>query len=72
MTDGREHEKECLLSGETLERLMREQVERPLPRRFYTDVTVAKADGGFTVLLDGRPLRTPAQAPLRAAHARPG
>ena len=59
MSDGREHEKECLLSGETLERLLRDQVERPLPRRFYKDVSVTEADGGFTVLLDGRPLRTP-------------
>jgi chaperone required for assembly of F1-ATPase len=29
------------------------------PRRFYKDVTVAEADGGFTILLDGRNLRTP-------------
>lgn len=33
-------------------------------RRFYTSVTVAVADGGFSVTLDGRPLRTPAGAPL--------
>jgi len=29
------------------------------PRRFYKDVTVAEADCGFTILLDGRNLRTP-------------
>lgn len=29
------------------------------PRRFYKAVTVAEADGGFGVLLDGRTLRTP-------------
>ena len=28
-------------------------------RRFYKEVTVAPANGGFTVLLDGRNLRTP-------------
>jgi len=64
MTDGREHEKECLLSAERIERLRREHVERPLPRRFYVDVAVEEADGGFTVLLDGRPLRTPLKRPF--------
>ncbi len=64
MTDGREHERECLLTGETLRRLAREQVERPLPRRFYDNVAVAEAEGGYTVLLDGRPLRTPLKRPF--------
>ena len=64
MADGREHERECLLTGETLRRLAREQVERPLPRRFYDDVTVAGAEGGFTVLLDGQPLHTPLKRPF--------
>lgn len=30
-----------------------------LPKRFYTDVGVAPVDGGFTVTLDGRQVRTP-------------
>ena len=34
-----------------------EPVEKP--RRFYKEVTVGQADGGWTVLLDGRTLRTP-------------
>lgn len=34
---------------------------RELPKRFYTAVTLAPADGGHTVLLDGRPVRTPAK-----------
>lgn len=42
----------------------------PLPKRFYTEVSVGEAEGGFTVLLDGRPVRTPARglllAPTRA------
>ena len=33
-------------------------------KRFYTEATVTPADGGFAVLLDGRPIRTPARAPL--------
>ncbi|WP_434289241.1 ATP12 family chaperone protein [Celeribacter sp. SCSIO 80788] len=33
-------------------------------KRFWKDTTVAEAEGGFTVHLDGRPVRTPAKAPL--------
>ncbi len=36
----------------------------PRPKRFYADVAVAAADGGWTVTLDGRPVRTPARALL--------
>lgn len=32
---------------------------RELPKRFYKTVTVGEAESGFTVLLDGRPVRTP-------------
>jgi chaperone required for assembly of F1-ATPase len=35
-----------------------------LPRRFYTLAGVGEAEGGFAVLLDGRPLRTPRKAAL--------
>ncbi|MDI4664610.1 ATPase [Xanthobacter autotrophicus] len=38
----------------------------PLPKRFYTDVSVGETDGGFTILLDGRPVRTPARGMLLA------
>jgi chaperone required for assembly of F1-ATPase len=38
---------------------------RELPKRFYRTADVAEADGAFAVLLDGRPVRTPAKAPLR-------
>jgi chaperone required for assembly of F1-ATPase len=41
----------------------REPVEKP--RRFYKAVTVAEADGGWSVLLDGRALRTPKAQPMR-------
>jgi len=35
------------------------------PRRFWKEATVAEAEGGYDVLLDGRPVRTPGKAPLR-------
>ncbi len=34
------------------------------PKRFYEEVGIAPVEGGFEVRLDGRPLRTPGQAPL--------
>ena len=33
-------------------------------KRFYKEVSVARTDAGHEVRLDGRPLRTPAKAPL--------
>jgi chaperone required for assembly of F1-ATPase len=33
--------------------------------RFYKQATVSPEEGGVAVLLDGRPVRTPARAPLR-------
>lgn len=38
------------------------QMKTPLPKRFYKTVSVAKEEGGFAVLLDGRPARTPGRA----------
>ena len=35
------------------------QMKRPLPKRFYKDVSVDAAEGGYRILLDGRPVRTP-------------
>jgi chaperone required for assembly of F1-ATPase len=35
------------------------------PRRFWTEAQVVQADGGFTIHLDGKPVRTPLKAPLR-------
>jgi chaperone required for assembly of F1-ATPase len=34
---------------------------RPLPKRFYKDAAVGESEGGFSVLLDGRPVNTPAK-----------
>jgi chaperone required for assembly of F1-ATPase len=39
------------------QRLMRPK----LPKRFYKSAEAAKRDGGFCILLDGRPVRTPAK-----------
>lgn len=37
-------------------------MQKPMAKRFYKDVTVGEAEeGGFTILLDGRKLRTPAK-----------
>lgn len=36
--------------------------ERPLPKKFYTAVAVEQQDNAFTVLLDGRSVRTPQRA----------
>lgn len=38
----------------------------PLPKRFYSEVSVGEGEGGFTILLDGRPVRTPARGLLKA------
>ena len=44
--------------------LVRDATKQVLPKRFYKEATVAVRDGGFDVLLDGRPVRTPRQRPL--------
>lgn len=33
-------------------------------KRFWTDVSVAAADGGYGIALDGKPVRTPGRLPL--------
>jgi len=42
----------------------------PLPKRFYKTVSVAEENGSFAVLLDGKPMKTPAKrlfaSPVRA------
>lgn len=35
------------------------QMKRPLPKRFYKDVSIDRTEDGFRILLDGRPVRTP-------------
>ncbi|HUW72503.1 MAG TPA: ATP12 family protein [Methyloceanibacter sp.] len=46
-------------------------VQKPsLPKRFYKDVTVKEEGGQAALLLDGKPVRTPAKAPL-AVRSKP-
>ncbi len=40
------------------------QMKRPLPKRFYKEVSTDRTEDGFRILLDGRPVRTPAKKPL--------
>ncbi|WP_319528943.1 ATP12 family protein [uncultured Cohaesibacter sp.] len=39
----------------------KEVMKTPLPKRFYKDVTISEDDGGYRVLLDGKPIRSPAK-----------
>jgi chaperone required for assembly of F1-ATPase len=39
---------------------------KPGAKRFYTSVDVREEADGFAILLDGRPIKTPAGSPLRA------
>lgn len=49
---------------ETPEDKARRHARQALPKRFYTTVTVAEADGAHRVLLDGKPVLTPARHAL--------
>jgi chaperone required for assembly of F1-ATPase len=42
----------------------KEALTPPLPKRFYKDVTVGGEDGAWAILLDGRPVKTPAKHAL--------
>lgn len=37
------------------------QMKRPLPKRFYKQAAAGAVEGGYGILLDGRPVRTPAK-----------
>jgi chaperone required for assembly of F1-ATPase len=51
--------------------LARRDLQKSLPRRFYAEARAEARDGGFVLLLDGRPAKTPAKnllaVPTRAA-----
>lgn len=47
----------------------RENPAPHLPKRFYKDVGVEPRDGGFAILLDGRPVRTPHKNHLQVPTA---
>jgi len=40
----------------------RRSTRMPQRKRFYASAGVAEAEGGFSVTLDGKPIRTPALA----------
>lgn len=40
------------------------QMKKPLPKRFFKEVAVAEGEGGFTIKLDGKSVKTPAKAVL--------
>lgn len=42
------------------------QMKKPLPKRFYSDVSVTEGEGRFVVELDGKAVRTPARNLLAA------
>ncbi|MFN3320727.1 MAG: ATP12 family chaperone protein [Allorhizobium sp.] len=37
------------------------QMKRPLPKRFYESVGIEEREGGFSITLDGKPVKTPAK-----------
>ena len=41
--------------------MARRDMQKTLPKRFYTEVAVGPHDRGHTLLLDGKPVRTPAK-----------
>ena len=44
--------------------MARRDLKKALPKRFYKVVTTAPVEGGFGLLLDGKPVRTPGKASL--------
>lgn len=51
-------------------RRARELSRSDLPKRFYTSVSVVEEQGAHAIVLDGRPVRTPARSPLRVPSLR--
>jgi len=45
-------------------RSVQKDLKRTLPKRFYKEATSALRDGAYAILLDGRPVRTPAGGSL--------
>ncbi|MBB3607807.1 ATP12 family chaperone protein [Rhizobium sp. BK602] len=40
------------------------QMKKPLPKRFYKDVTIRESEDGYAIELDGKVVKTPARRPL--------
>ena len=45
------------------------QMQKPLPKRFYSEVSVSEGEGGHAIHLDGKPVKTPAKKPLAVPTA---
>ncbi|MCB1456955.1 MAG: ATPase [Nitratireductor sp.] len=45
-------------------RKAQQAMKTPLPKRFYKEATVVQVENGFTIHLDGKPVRTPSRSPL--------
>jgi chaperone required for assembly of F1-ATPase len=45
------------------------QMQKPLPKRFYTEVSIDRGEGGYAILLDGRPVKSPAKNALAVPTA---
>jgi chaperone required for assembly of F1-ATPase len=45
------------------------QMHKPLPKRFYSEVSVSEGEGGHAIHLDGKPVKTPAKKPLAVPTA---
>lgn len=50
-------------------RAARQSAKPALPKRFYTEASVAPAEDGYRLVLDGRPARTPARRYLAVPQA---
>ena len=50
-------------AGEPIDpvKMARRDLQKVLPRRFYKEVSIASVEGGYALLLDGKPVRTPAK-----------
>lgn len=48
--------------------VIKDTMRQPLAKRFYKAATAEARNGGFAVLLDGRPVRTPKKAFLQVAN----
>jgi chaperone required for assembly of F1-ATPase len=42
-------------------KMARRDMQKTLPKRFYTEVSIAPHEAGYALLLDGKPVRTPAK-----------
>jgi chaperone required for assembly of F1-ATPase len=40
------------------------QMHKPMPKRFYKEVSVSAGEGGYLLLLDGKPVKTPTRNTL--------